>query len=172
MKTENMTIEEAILNLSKKVVCKRKSQIMFFTIFAAFSIAGIIFIPGLRVDVIAKGPDAINNMAIISTILTVAAMSLLFMIIPVVFEFRTKAEELIAAFDKALKNYVTEMKITRSCREELLQKLKNSPHKNAETNNEIARLENDIQRINNHLETISKNYLLIKKHTADLALAS
>lgn len=168
---QNISIEEVILNLSKKIVSKRKSRILFLKIFVVFSIIGIIFIPGLRNDLVVKGPEAISNLALISTIVTIAGLSLLFMIIPATFQFNAKSNELIAVFDKALENYLTEIRITKYCRKARLEKLQKRV-KTDEVLDEIAQVKNDIARINAHFETIDQKYDSIKKNVAELALAS
>lgn len=179
MKPENISIEQVILNISKKIVDKKKTRTMFFIVFVIFSIIVYILLPEFRATA-TKNDSGMTYLAMCG-IVSIAGVSLMFTILPARFNFHAKPKELIAVIDKAFDEYLTEMGLT-------LFRYKNSYKALIENKNiaalrgkketvehiseKIVKIERDITRINEHLETINEKSEMIKEKTVQLALAS
>jgi len=172
MKAQNMTIEEALLLISKNILNKRKTKILFFTIFMIFSIIAIIFAPEWRAIFISNDPRSFLVLITMSSIVSVAGVSFLFTFLPVMFNFNAKPRELIAVIDKALEKYLTETKLTLYCCNNTFQALNERKNKSEKIKEMIVKTERDICRINEHLKVINEKTDEIKKKAILLASAS
>ncbi len=172
MTANNVSIEQVILNVSKKIVDKKKTRIMFFIIFLIFSIIVYIFLPEFRAAS-EKNDSEMTILALaMSGLFSIAGVSLLFTILPARLNFHAKPKELIAEIDNALDEYLTEMNITLYRYKNSLEALKKIKNQSPEIRKKISEVEKDICRIKVHLEKIDQKLDSIKKNTVDLALAS
>lgn len=169
-----MSIEEVILNISRKIVNKKKTRIMFFIVFIIFSIITFIFLPEFR-SLSKDSESASFALITMSVIVAVAGYSLLLAFLPTTFNFHPKSVELIAVIDKALEMYLLEMRLTLFRYENSLDALRENKkmYKNVNRseiiNEKIVKMEKAIISINKHLEIINEKSDDIKVKTAELA---
>jgi len=168
---ENVTIEEVILNVSKKIVNKRKTRILFFIISFIFFVIAFIFVPEFRAISNSNGPNSSIALMIMSGIVSTAGICLWATLLPIAFNFKPKPQESIAAIDKALAVYILEMRLTLYQCKNTLEALKEIPCKCERINERIAKTEENIVRLKEHLKIVDEKSEAIKMRTAQLALA-
>lgn len=162
-------IQEVIVKLADNIVNRQKSRNSFLITFLISLIILFIARPSL-VDLInSQNSSSVTAYLLLCGLVSLTFMSLILSLVPAKFAFKNKPNELIGVVDKAIQEYLVEIKLLRFRYLNSIEELRYKPFSN-ESNARIVKMEADVLSIDKHLKIFHEKQGEIRIQARDLII--